>query len=457
MITIVDVLAVPGTGAYYFEDLTALQDAPLSTDARYLTAGSTAGFGAVREVAEAVSVGLALSDGRVAWGDCVSVAYGGKAGRAPAFRAAAGCATLTQVVKPVLICRPVASFREAVALLDGLTEQVAVERPREPEDTSRALSRRAFLTAAFRGARRETAAPPERTLAPQPLHPAIHYGASQALLAAAALAESVTPAEIIAAEWGLPRPDTAVPIHGQCGGDRYGGADKLIVRQAASLPHALVDDIPAQLGPEGDELVRYVRWLTGRIRSLGGADYRPTIHLDVHGGLGQLFGSNLGRILGVLHGLETAAQPYPIRIESPVIAGSRAEQIAEFKRLRSYLRLSKKQIQLVADEWANTLDDIRAFLAAGAADMIQIKMPDLGGIQNTIEAVLACQAAGVAAFLGGSCAETDLSARTAVHVALATRPAILMARPGLGVDEALAITGNEMARTLAWIGQRSGQ
>lgn len=448
MITIVDVLAVPGTGAHYFEDLSALQDAPLPTDARAAAA--------VRAVAEAVSVGLALSDGRVAWGDCVSAAYGSKTGRAPAFRAAAGCATLAQVVKPALIGRPVAPFREAAALLDSLTEEVAMERPRAAEDPQRILSRRAFLTAAFRGAPAEPAAATERILVQQPLHPAIHYGVSQALLAAAALAANVTPAEIIAAEWGLPRPDAAVPLHGQCGADRYGGADKLIVRRAASLPHALVDDIPAQLGAEGDELVRYVRWLTGRIRSLGGPDYRPTIHLDVHGGLGRIFGSNLGRILGVLHGLETAAQPYPIRIESPIIAGSLAEQIAEFKRLRSYLRLSQKQIKLVADEWANTLDDIQAFLAANAADMIQIKMPDLGGIHQSVEAVLACQAAGVDAFLGGSCAETDLSARMAVHVALATRPALLMARPGLGVDEALAITGNEMARTLAWINRRNG-
>jgi methylaspartate ammonia-lyase len=37
-------------------------------------------------------------------------------------------------------------------------------------------------------------------------------------------------------------------------------------------------------------------------------------------------------------------------------------------------------------------------------------MPDLGGIHNSVEAVLACQASGVGAFLGGSCAETDLSA-----------------------------------------------
>ena len=31
--------------------------------------------------------------------------------------------------------------------------------------------------------------------------------------------------------------------------------------------------------------------------------------------------------------------------------------------------------KLVADEWANTLEDTQAFVEAPAADMIQIKMP----------------------------------------------------------------------------------
>jgi len=79
---------------------------------------------------------------------------------------------------------------------------------------------------------------------------------------------------------------------------------------------------------------------------------------------------------------------------------------------------------------------------------VQIKMPDLGGVHNAVEAVLACKAAGVGAFLGGSYAETDLSARVSVHVALATGSDLLMARPGMGVDEAISLTQNEMARAL---------
>jgi len=367
-----------------------------------------------------------------------------------------------------LVGRHLTGFRELAATVDDLRELVTITQTvSKPAPPAAPLSRRALLTAPLRAFQEEQPPATEQVTVERPLHPAIRCGVSQALLAAVALAQGVTLAEVIANEWGLPCPDTAVPIHAQSGSDRYGGADKMIVRRIASLPHALVDNIPEQLGEDGLKLTRYVRWLADRIRALAGEEYQPTIHLDLHGALGRLFGDNLGRILGALGSLETAADPYPLRVESPVIMASRAEQIATLKRLREYVRFRKMRTALVADEWANTLDDIRAFIAAGAADMIQIKMPDLGGVQDSIEAVLACKAAGpstssgdalgtqlrtgVGAFLGGSCAETDLSARVAVHVALATRPDIIMARPGMGVDEAISITQNEMARALAEI------
>jgi methylaspartate ammonia-lyase len=131
-------------------------------------------------------------------------------------------------------------------------------------------------------------------------------------------------------------------------------------------------------------------------------------------------------------------------------------QLEALRSLRDYIRIRKMRVQIVADEWANTLEDIQQFIATRAADMIQIKMPDMGGIHHTVEAVLACKAAGIGAFLGGSCVETDLSARAAVHVALATQPAMMLARPGMGVDEAIMIVQNEMARALACIRGRRG-
>jgi methylaspartate ammonia-lyase len=110
-------------------------------------------------------------------------------------------------------------------------------------------------------------------------------------------------------------------------------------------------------------------------------------------------------------------------------------------------------VKLVADEWANNLEDIQAFLDEKAVDMIQIKMPDLGSIHNAIDAVQSCRSQGVESFLGGSCAETALSARITAQVALGIQPDLVLAKPGMGIDEGISILENEMARTLATIQQ----
>ncbi len=427
----------------------------------------TPGFRRVREVAEALSVGLVLDGKKIAWGDCVAVEFSGKAGRHPLFRAEEGLVTVQQAVAPLLRGRKLTHFRDLATEVDALVEAVEISRPlTKPRDegeeaarsSAQGLSRRDLLTAPgrlLRAAREEeSSAGTEQVVVERPLHTAVRYGVSQALLAAVAKAQGVTMAEVVAEEFDLPLPTRPVPLHAQCGADRYAGADKMILRRVASLPHSLVDNIPEQLGDDGQILVQYARWLRGRIPQLAGDDYHPTIHLDVHGALGQIYENDLGKILGCLHRLEQAVAPYPLRVESPVIMDSRQAQIEMLAQLRDYVRWRKMGLQLVADEWANTLDDIQAFIQAQAVDMIQIKMPDLGSVHNSIEAVLACKAGGLGAFLGGSCAETDLSARVAVHVALATQPDMLMAKPGMGVDEGITLVHNEMARTLAWIRSR---
>jgi methylaspartate ammonia-lyase len=460
------ILTVPAVGGYYTEDLAALQATPMSVNERYTAEPVSEGFRRVREVAEAVSVGLVLDSGQVAWGDCVAVAYSGKAGRDPVFRAEAGLETIREHVIPAFEGRPVTTFRELADELERLVEVREMTRPVPPSESElgeKGQSRRAFLTspsrilrdALGRSERREPVET-ERVVVRRQLHTAVRYGVSQALLRAVALTRGVTLAEVICQEWDLPLPAEPAPIHAQSGGARRRNADKMIARQIASLPHALVDDIPKQLGENGVELIRYVRWLKTRIRELGGTGYRPTIHLDVHGALGEVTGQNLGRVLGHLVSLETAARPYRLRVESPVVRETRAAQIEAIATLCEYIAFRNMTVQLVVDEWANTLDDIQAFIDAGAADVIQVKMPDLGSVHNAVDAVLACRAGGVGAFLGGSCAETDLSARVSAHVALATRPEIVMAKPGMGVDEGIMIVRNEMGRALARIRLREG-
>lgn len=451
MSTITEVITVPGAGGYDVEDLDALHDQPLPPEQRYRAQPVSPGFRAVRESAQIVSVGLVLDTGRVAWGDCAGVAYSGKAGRSPVFRSDEGMHTIQELVAPLLAGREIHQFRPLADEVDQLTETVTLEKDLPERQRGQDLSRREL----FQSAARMFQLQPQKVqqTVTRPIHPAVRYGVTQALLNAAALHHRTSPTRVICREWDLPIPEHRVPLHGQCGSDRYRGALKMIHRRLDSLPHALVDDIPDQLGREAVQLIRYVRWLKGQIQGLKDPGYQPTLHLDVHGGLGRIFNDDLGRILGALYSLEKAADPLPVRIEAPLIMATREEQLETMRTLREYVDFRKMNLQLVADEWANTLPDIEAFLKAGAAHMIQIKMPDLGGIQNSVEAVLRCREAGTGAFLGGSCAETDLAAKTSVHVALATRPDLLLIKPGMGLDEGYSLINNEINRTLALLRQ----
>jgi methylaspartate ammonia-lyase len=88
--------------------------------------------------------------------------------------------------------------------------------------------------------------------------------------------------------------------------------------------------------------------------------------------------------------------------------------------------------------------------------MVQIKTPDLGGIQNIAESILYCKAHGMEAYQGGMCNETDISARTCVHVAVAARAERMLAKPGMGFDEGFTIVNNEMMRILAVLKAKRG-
>lgn len=390
---------VPIQGFYYTEDIAALQLNPTAETDRWTTPGISPGFQSVREIAQGVSIGLELEDGSVHWGDAVAVSYSAKAGRDPLFRSDLAIEMVRRHLAPQVEGAPTVSFRELAGAADLL-----------------------------------------------PVPRALAYGWTQGLLRAVAHTHRKPMARVLCREWGLAENFSPLPLQGSCGNNRFEGADKMIVNRLAALPHAQVDNIPAQLGTRGDKLLEYARWLATRIAHLAGPAYRPTLHLDVHGSIGQIFGQDTDRIADYLVQLETVCAPYSLRIESPTIRETQREQIAAFQALRSALRNRGSQLKLVADEWANTREDIETFARAACADMIHIKMPDLGGLHQSIEAVLACAAFGVESLLGGSCIETEISATAALHVGLACRPNVFLTKPGMGIDEAIALAKNEMGR-----------
>ena len=393
-------------GGYFYDDQAAVR-AGAKVDGEFLDGQPvTPGFTRVRQPAVGVGIGFRLEAGALLWGDAIGVQYPGVADRDPPLDPGQYSTTLVDALAP-LVGTDITDFRSA-------------------DLTARELLRAAEL-----------------------VHTGLEYGVSQALLAVSAVARGMPMAAVICREFSLPPATRPVPIFAQSGERRHANADKMIMKQVDVLPHGLINNVE-KFGDDGSNVLDYTRWLVQRIKLIAPeATYSPTIHLDLYGVPGEVFGLHVDRICDFLAQLEVAAQPYPLRVETPIIAGSRRQQIDIFGEIRRAASSRGLTFELVADEWCNDLDDIDAFLERKACDMIQIKMPDLGSIANSIEAVLRCRAAGVKAYLGGSSAETEVSARVAVHVAVATQADVQLAKPGMGVDEGLMIVANEQTRLLA--------
>ena len=63
--------------------------------------------------------------------------------------------------------------------------------------------------------------------------------------------------------------------------------------------------------------------------------------------------------------------------------------------------------------------------------------------------MLYCKAHGMEAYQGGTCNETEVSAQCCVHLAMAARPNVMLAKPGMGFDEGFTIVKNEQERIRA--------
>ena len=407
---IVDVICSAGRTGFYFDDQRAIKRGAGHDGVFYVGQPVTEGFTAVRQAGESISVMLLLEDGQLAYGDCAAVQYSGAGGRDPLFLARDFIPVIEQYIKPQLVGREADDFRGLCAMM----ESIQVEGKR--------------------------------------LHTAIRYGISQALLDAVAKATGRMMCEVVADEYGCTVSETPVPIFTQSGDDRYDNADKMIIKGAQVLPHALINNVESKLGTKGEKLAEYVAWLRDRIlANRQDESYLPVFHIDVYGTIGAAFGNNNYKAMAdYIEELGRIAKPFHLRIEGPMDCDcDRETQIEALAGLTAELDARGCDVELVADEWCNTLEDIKLFADAKAGHMVQIKTPDLGGVNNTIEAVLYCKEKGIGAYQGGTCNETDRSAQVCVHCAMATQPAQILAKPGMGVDEGFMIVYNEMNRILA--------
>lgn len=395
--------AVPGEAAFYADDLMAIRAGATRDGFAYVGDPVTPGHATIRSAARAVLLRIETDAGRSGWGDAVSVQYAGVGGRdAP--------------LDPAALAGDIAAARDALVALGPVDFASGCRVVEEVRVDGRQL------------------------------HTAVRYGLSQALLHAQAATDAVTPLRVLAGITGLSAP-RMVPVYAQTGDDRRTNADKMILRHVDVLPHGLFNSLAA-FGADGDAFLEYVTWLCDRIGELGGSDYRPKLHLDVYGMLGVAFALDQQRMTDFLGEVERRAGGLPVAIESPCFGVGTDDTIELLAELRTRLRAQGIAVELVADEFCNGDEDVQRFVAAGAVDLIQIKMPDLGCLTEAINAARLCRDGGLGVFIGGSCAETDLSAIASAYLAMAVDADQVLAKPGMGVDEGVTIVRNAMRRAL---------
>jgi len=411
---IVDVVCSAGRTGFYFDDQRAIKAGAGHDGFTYVGEPVTEGFTSIRQAGESISVMLILENGQVAHGDCAAVQYSGAGGRDPLFLAKDFIPVIEKEIAPKLIGRELNNFK-------GLAEE--------------------FDKMTVNGKR---------------LHTAIRYGITQAILDGVAKAKKVTMAEVVRDEYNTGVEINRIPIFTQLGDDRYSNADKMIIKGADVLPHALINNVEEKLGLKGEKLLEYVKWLSDRVLKLRTSeDYNPIFHIDVYGTIGVAFDCDTKAMADYIATLEEAAKPFKLRIEGPMDVEHRERQMEALGELTAELDNRNINVELVADEWCNTYEDVVFFADNNSGHMLQIKTPDLGGVNNTIEAILYCKKKNVGAYCGGTCNETNRSAEVCTNIAMACGADQCLAKPGMGVDEGYMIVNNEMNRVVALVNRRN--
>ena len=202
------VVCSAGKTGFFFDDQKAIKAGAKNDGNFYVGEPMTPGFTSVRQMGESISVMFVLEDGQVAFGDCAAVQYSGAGGRDPLFLAENFIPVIEKEIAPLYEGREITNFREMADIVDKMVSP----------STGKVY------------------------------HTAIRYGVTQACLDAVAKSQHKIMAEVIAEEYGTQVSETMIPIFTQSGDDRYMNADKMIMKGAAVLPHALFNHVEEKVG-----------------------------------------------------------------------------------------------------------------------------------------------------------------------------------------------------------------
>ena len=282
------VVCAPGKTGFFFDDQKAIKAGAKNDGAFYIGTPMTPGFKQVRQAGESISVMFILENGAIAFGDCAAVQYSGAGGRDPLFLAKDFIPVIEKEIAPLYEGKEITSFRKMADLVDKAVSP----------STGKIY------------------------------HTAIRYGVTQACLDAVAKSQAKLMAQVVADEYGTEVSKKMIPIFSQSGDDRYLNADKMIMKCADVLPHALFNHVETKVGLKGEKIKEYIEWLRNRVLELRPCEcYNPTFHIDVYGTLGIVFNNDFEAIAKYIGEVAEIAKPFHLRVEGPVDMGEREAQI----------------------------------------------------------------------------------------------------------------------------------
>ncbi len=209
--------------------------------------------------------------------------------------------------------------------------------------------------------------------------------------------------------------------------------DRMLALRPAGIGYRLTGGSVAEaIGANGEHLQRFVRELGRRAETLApGERYRPSVYLGLNGALGQLAGDpvrHIGKVLGNVVGLQTAAGERQLILEEPFLLDDVLGQAANLHRLREFIRRTPDSLKraaptLLAARAPASPDEAQVYSDTDAAHVLVTELP---GDMDAALTSLSRTAAGLASYWRLPTAATPRQAALAVFLAGVARSAALL-------------------------------
>lgn len=360
-----------------------------------------------------LSVGLALGGqepapaGRplVFWGDLVADVLD-----------APEAARLVDLIKPVLAQQPATSFR-------ALAERVrwAITTP------DAAPSTHLVLIAAL----------------------------EEALLAAVAYAQGLTPAALLAVEYGFIPGDRSPSLPLLLEISDYDATaeriDRMLALRPAGIGYRLTagERVAEAIGENGEHLQRFVRELRQRADASGSPF---SIYLGLNGALGRLAGDplrHIGKVLAHCVGLQNAAGTHQLILEEPFLLDDPLAQLANLHRLNDFLRLTPDSLKrsrptLLVARAQPLPAELQMYADIAAAHALTFD-PYTSSMESVLVGIKRCRAANIGSFLTLRATELPRRPMTIIDMAWAAGAAGLIATYDGHNDGLLSLAARRLA------------